>query len=208
MVATLETPLSRRSTSLDSFVANMDHVVVMEPDPHTIAAEAAALLEPALRDPRLLERRHCEPYEDRYRQHIVHVHPEGKYSIVALVWKPGHATPIHDHRCWCVVGVWRGIERETTYDLHKDVEREWLVIRGSSISQPGDVSALVPPAEDIHKVENSGDSLAISVHVYGANIAELGSSINEVFEQPVRRRDSAGRGAVAWRSPQHVDAAG
>jgi predicted metal-dependent enzyme (double-stranded beta helix superfamily) len=152
---------------------------------------------PALRDDALLAARHQEPFPDRYRQHVVHVHPEGLCSVVALVWRPGHATPIHDHRCWCVVGVWRGIERETTYDLQSVGGRESLAVRDTTICGPGDVSVLVPPDEDIHLVENAGDELAISVHVYGANIAELGSSINEIFELPVVERAPAR--PIPWR---------
>jgi predicted metal-dependent enzyme (double-stranded beta helix superfamily) len=166
----------------------MDDLVATEADPQVVAARAAELLTPALDDDTLLTARHREPFDDRYRQHIVHVHPEGRYSVVALVWRPGHATPVHDHRCWCVVGVWRGIERETTYDLQAADGLEWLAVRDTTTSRPGDVSVLVPPDEDIHLVENAGEELAISVHVYGANIALLGSSINEVFDLPVLER--------------------
>ena len=81
---------------------------------------------------------------------------------MALVWKPGQATPIHDHRCWCVVGVWRGLERETTYNLHSDNGTPYLLQRHVVETRPGDVSVLVPPDEDIHRVENGGTELAIS----------------------------------------------
>jgi predicted metal-dependent enzyme (double-stranded beta helix superfamily) len=167
-------------------------VVAAETDVRVVAARAGMLLRPALADPSLLEPRHREPADDRYRQHLVHVHPAGRYSIVALVWKPGQATPIHDHRCWCVVGVWRGHERETTYDLRADAGSRCLVTRGSTVAAPGDVSVLVPPEEDIHRVENCGTELAISLHVYGDDISVLGSSINREFaDDLVRARTSA-----------------
>jgi predicted metal-dependent enzyme (double-stranded beta helix superfamily) len=172
--------LCRLTRSLDALVARSD-------DPTVIAARAAMLLRPTLADPGLLEQRHCQPAADSYRQHVVHVHPAGRYSIVALVWKPAQATPIHDHRCWCVVGVWRGLERETGYDLHAEGASSHLVPRGAADSAPGDVSVLVPPERDIHRVENVGSTLAISVHVYGADISVLGSSINEVFSDELVR---------------------
>jgi predicted metal-dependent enzyme (double-stranded beta helix superfamily) len=162
------------------------------------------LLRPALADGALLEDRHCEPAEDRYRQHLVHVHPAGRYSIVALVWKPGQATPIHDHRCWCVVGVWRGLERETTYDLHGDAQSAYLVRRSSVVAAPGDVGVLVPPDEDIHRVENCGTTLAVSIHVYGADISVHGSSINRSFDDEIVRAGSSAR-PISWRAG---DAAG
>jgi predicted metal-dependent enzyme (double-stranded beta helix superfamily) len=155
----------------------LDALVAAEADPSILAARTGLVLRRALDDPALLEPRHQEPAPDRYRQHVLHVHRGGLYSVVALVWKPGQATPIHDHVTWCVVGVWRGLEREVGF-----VRRgPWLVRGGETICRPGDVSVLVPPEEDIHRVENAGDSLAVSIHVYGADISVLGSSINRTF---------------------------
>jgi predicted metal-dependent enzyme (double-stranded beta helix superfamily) len=186
--------LRRLTRSLDALVAN-------DTDTNAIAARAGMLLRPALSDPSLLEVRHCEPADDRYRQHLVHVHPAGRYSIVALVWQPAQATPVHDHRCWCVVGIWRGLERETTYDLYADTS-SYLVPRRSTVAVPGDVSVLVPPDEDIHRVENCGTGLAISIHIYGDDISVLGSSINREFSDDVVRstQGSRRRTPMSWRA--------
>jgi predicted metal-dependent enzyme (double-stranded beta helix superfamily) len=163
----------------------LDALVATEADRAVVAARTGILLRRALDDPALLEPRHQEPAPDRYRQHIVHVHPRGLYSVVALVWKPGQATAIHDHVTWCVVGVWRGLEREVGFARHG----QGLVRRDETICGPGEVSVLVPPKEDIHRVENAGDELAISIHVYGADIFVLGSSINKTFgDELVRER--------------------
>ena len=190
-----------RTRTLRHLTRSLDALVAANTDPHAIAARAGMLLRPALADGSLLEARHCEPADDRYRQHLVHVHPAGRYSIVALVWKPGQATPIHDHRCWCVVGVWRGLERETTYDLHGDPGAHYITARRSAVAAPGDVSVLVPPDEDIHRVENAGTSLAISIHVYGDDISVLGSSINREFAADlVRARPESGAPTVSWRT--------
>jgi predicted metal-dependent enzyme (double-stranded beta helix superfamily) len=190
-----------RTRALSSLTRSLDTLVAADHDASTIAARVGMLLRPALGDPGLIESRHREPASDRYRQHIVHVHPTGRYSIVALVWKPGQATPIHDHRCWCVLGVWRGLERETTYELH-DAAGLAVVPRRSTISAPGDVSVLVPPDEDIHRVENGGTSLAISIHIYGADISTLGSSINREFAGDlVRARPGrAQTERLSWRA--------
>jgi 3-mercaptopropionate dioxygenase len=176
-----------RTRALRRLTRSLDVLVASTSEPSTVASRVGMLLQPALADPFLLEARHCEPWEDRYRPHLVHVHPAGRYSIVALVWKPGQATPVHDHRCWCVVGVWRGVERETTYDLHDENGEPFLVQRGSALASAGQVSVLVPPEEDIHRVENAGDGIAISLHVYGDDIARLGSSINREFDDDLVR---------------------
>lgn len=190
-----------RTRTLRRLTSLLDALVESNTDAHAIAARAGMLLRPVLADDSLLEDRHCEPASDRYRQHLVHVHQEGRYSIVALVWKPGQATPIHDHRCWCVVGVWRGVERETTFDLHNDSGCPYLSLREATTSERGDVSVLVPPDEDIHRVENGGSETAISIHLYGDDISVLGSSINREFEAGLVRSGPAPPGEqISWRS--------
>ena len=49
-------------------------------------------------------------------------------------------------------------------------------------AHPGHVEALVPPAENIHSVHAGGDELTISIHVYGADIERLGSSVYRRFD--------------------------
>jgi predicted metal-dependent enzyme (double-stranded beta helix superfamily) len=52
------------------------------------------------------EQRYGDPAT--YRCHLLHAEPDGSFSVVALVWRPGQATPIHDHVTWCVFGVIQG----------------------------------------------------------------------------------------------------
>jgi 3-mercaptopropionate dioxygenase len=76
------------------------------------------------------------------------------------------------------------------------------VRRRSVVATPREVSVLVPPDEDIHRVENCGTGVAISIHVYGDDISVLGSSINREFDDAlVRRRAGRARAAaVSWRA--------
>jgi predicted metal-dependent enzyme (double-stranded beta helix superfamily) len=182
------------------FVERMDALVDAKDDPHVIADETGALLESLLPHPEFLQERFREPGVDKYRQHLVHVHPAGRYSIVALVWRPGQATPIHDHRCWCVVGVLQGRELETRYHLYQAPEGEFLVPDGERTYDQGQVCRLVPPNEDIHRVANAGSGgVSISIHVYGADIATLRTSINHVFEQAIMDQPPAGAHRLSWR---------
>jgi len=48
----------------------------------------------------------------------------------------------------------------------------------------GSVDVLVPPG-DIHKVTNAGSGLAVSIHIYGADLAALGCSIRSRYDVPV-----------------------
>ena len=120
---------------------------------------------------------------DGYQSHPLYTAPDGAFSIVALVWRPGQVTPIHDHVTWCVFGVIQGIEYEERFTV--DEERECLVPAGTSCNRTGDVSGFAPPG-DIHRVRNVGDVTAISIHIYGTDVSRIGSSVRRYYELPVR----------------------
>jgi 3-mercaptopropionate dioxygenase len=118
-----------------------------------------------------------------YLSHLLHAEPDGSFSIVALVWRPGQVTPIHDHVTWCVFGVLQGVEHEELYTL--DEENNCLVQAGSSANRTGAVSGFAPPG-DIHRVRNAGGRTAISIHIYGTDVSRIGSSVRRYYDLPVR----------------------
>ena len=111
---------------------------------------------------------------DDYQGHTLHIEPDGSFSIVALVWRPGQVTRIHDHTTWCVFGVTQGTEHEDLFDAD-------LNLIGSSDNQVGDVSGFAPPG-DIHRVHNNADTPAISIHIYGTDVTRLGSSARRYYD--------------------------
>lgn len=119
---------------------------------------------------------------DGYQCHLLHVEPDGSFSVTAMVWRPGQVTPIHDHVTWCVFGVLQGIEYEELYTLSAD--GRCLAEAGRSQNNRGEVSGFAPPG-DIHRVRNIGSEVAVSLHVYGADITRLGSSIRRSYDLPV-----------------------
>ena len=166
-----------------------------------VAERVAAVLDTALaRERDWLWPEHRAPGAFDYRQHVLHVAGDGSFSIVALVWEPGQRTCIHDHVCWCVVGVYQGREVETSFDLHEDADGRFLVPSSSRVLEPGEVSVLVPPDEDIHQVACAGTGRAISIHVYGTDIAVRGTSINHRFEDVPLRPHAAGAPRASWRA--------
>ncbi|MGH7546108.1 MAG: cysteine dioxygenase [Gemmatimonadota bacterium] len=151
-----------------------------------VAARVAEALRAALADPDLLAGEHRRHGDGAYRQHILHVEDDGTFSIVSLVWLPGQSTPIHDHVSWCVPGVYRGRESETRYRLERDPDgTAYLVEAARQVNETRAVCALCPPG-DIHRVANEGPQAAISIHVYGADIGRLGSSIRRTYDLEVR----------------------
>jgi predicted metal-dependent enzyme (double-stranded beta helix superfamily) len=110
---------------------------------------------------------------DRVVGHLLHAEPDGAFSILGLVWRPGQTTRIHDHITWCVVGVLSGIEHEELFD-------EALNPIGTRDNPPGEVSGFAPPG-DIHRIRNVGDETAISLHIYGTDITRVGSSARRYY---------------------------
>jgi len=111
---------------------------------------------------------------DGYRGHPLYVEPDGSFSIVGLVWRPGQLTRIHDHLTWCVFGVIQGVEHEELFDAD-------LNLLGESDNHVGDVSGFAPPG-DIHRVHNTADTTAISIHVYGTDVTRAGSSARRSYD--------------------------
>ena len=111
---------------------------------------------------------------DDYVGHTLHVEPDGSFSIVALVWRPGQLTRIHDHVTWCTFGVIQGMEHEELFDAD-------LNLIGRNENHVGDVSGFAPPG-DIHRVHNTGAETAISIHIYGTDITRIGSSARRYYD--------------------------
>ena len=140
-------------------------------------------LRPFLGRPGLLTPEQEAGDADRYRIHLLHVPGDGAYSLVAAVWRPGQRTAVHDHIAWCVVGVHRGEEHEVRYrvvDGHLEED-------GHTIGPCGEVTVLTPPG-DIHAVVNDGTTVAASLHVYGADLRQRGTSVRRCYSLPVRSR--------------------
>jgi predicted metal-dependent enzyme (double-stranded beta helix superfamily) len=127
-----------------------------------------------------------------YQSHLLHAEPDGGFSVSAMVWLPGQQTPVHDHVAWCVTAVLQGREHEEIFALADgepaDGEladgRPALRLAARNVNPPGSVSAFAPPG-DIHRVRNTGDVVAISMHVYGADISRLGTSIRREYPLPI-----------------------
>jgi predicted metal-dependent enzyme (double-stranded beta helix superfamily) len=181
--------VEKRNAVLCDLIRRVDAVMAREADETRRAEKVGEVLRPYLGRPGLLEPAQREADPARYRQHILHVAEDGSYSIVALVWLPGQATAVHDHVTWCVVGVHEGVEREIQYDLI-EAGHESLLEVGSCLNPVGTVATLTPPG-DIHLVINPGPALAISIHIYGADVRKLGSSIRRRYDLPIYEAEPA-----------------
>ncbi len=56
-----------------------------------------------------------------------------------------------------------------------------LNLIGRSDNHVGDVSGFAPPG-DIHRVHNTADTIAISIHIYGTDVTRIGSSVRRYYD--------------------------
>lgn len=108
------------------------------------------------------------PIADHYARRDLYRSEAYGYSIVAMSWGPGQATPLHDHSgLWCVEGIWLGQLQITQYQLlERDGERFRFRAETPLLGDCGSAGSLIPPHEYHTIRNNSDDEIAISVHVY------------------------------------------
>ena len=145
------------------------------------AGRVAAALRDRLPGPGLLSPGQLAGDPGGYQTHLVHAEPDGSFSVVVMVWLPGQRTPVHDHLTWCVTAVLQGTEYEEVFALRGD----HLEVVARNASPAGTVSGFAPPG-DIHQVTNVGETVAVSMHVYGTDITRVGSSVRRVYDLQVR----------------------
>lgn len=151
-------------------------------DPSRCAAFARALraaLAGALAEPALVTASEREGSAETYRRHLIAVDPAGRYTVAALVWQPGHASPIHAHHTWCGYAVLEGTLTETLY--------AWDEARGGAEAvraharAPGAVSFGGRGRHGIHRLANGSGAAAVSLHVYGVAAARIATHVNDVL---------------------------
>jgi predicted metal-dependent enzyme (double-stranded beta helix superfamily) len=177
MTEVIERPPRCIRSGLEPLSTAIHHRLKSLPGPAAAASIAAQCLREYQPGPGILSPGEQAGSADHYQQHVLHVDDEIGFSIVALVWRAGQRTTIHDHLCWGAVAVLRGAEHESLYTLVGDS----LIGQVRRINPVGDVSSFLPPG-DIHYVCNPGPETAISLHVYGVDINARGSSIRRNYD--------------------------
>jgi predicted metal-dependent enzyme (double-stranded beta helix superfamily) len=153
----------------------------------SLVANVAERLAAADEERRRLVGRYRTVPPKQYTQNVVYIDPQRRFSIVALTWAPGAQTSIHDHAGWCAVTVFEGVEHEQRYRCCTDAAQPYLVEAGSQALEPGCTVGMVADGLDIHRVGNYSNEVTISLHVYGVDIARIGTSIKSRFDAlPVR----------------------
>jgi 3-mercaptopropionate dioxygenase len=96
--------------------------------------------------------------------------------LFSLVVPPGAATPVHDHLAWGLVGLYRGTQDEELYRPGRD---RLELFRRRSL-EPGDLYALLPPKDDVHRVRTTSQETSVSIHLL-AN--DTGCTLRHTFDE-------------------------
>ncbi|MDR6207165.1 cysteine dioxygenase [Paraburkholderia graminis] len=148
--------------SHSSFFARSMRIALAE------AAADAGLLTPAQR----------EGSSENYRRHLLAADPHGRYAIAALVWQPHQASPVHAHHTWCGYAVIDGALSETVFEWN---EREQCAsAERTQARRQGAVSFVRGGRGSIHRLQNSSDAPAVSLHIYGVPGARIATHVNDV----------------------------
>lgn len=156
----------------DKLVAALDAAVALG-DGEAVTTAVRKLLCAMIRDRDVrLPASVYEPIADHYARREIYRSPAHGYSVVAMTWGPGQGTPVHDHSgLWCVEGVWDGELEITQYELlERDGDRFRFRATGGMQAGTGSAGSLIPPHE-YHTIRNmSADRVAISLHIYKAEM--------------------------------------
>lgn len=174
-------PSPRTRATVLEFTQRVETIVRDSPRADVPEAVAQAM-KPMLDEEGLLDEAHCLCQAETYRRHLLYACPEGKFTVLALIWRPGHETVVHGHRAWGAVGVYEGHPNVAMYRCDKDDDGERCAeMKSDARCNPGDVTWVQPGYDDVHKIYNATDERVITIHVYGRDLVEAPESINLVI---------------------------
>ncbi len=156
----LDTPVVR------SFVADVQAAMGASGSPEEAVEAIRPRFAELLADPDWLPERYQEPAPESgmgggIGQWLLYRAADGSLSLFSLVVPSGSETPVHDHLAWGLVGLYRGEQDEEIFAPGNGgielAERRALA--------PGDFYALIPPADDIHRVRTTSPETSVSIHL-------------------------------------------
>ncbi|MDH3535621.1 MAG: cysteine dioxygenase family protein [Gammaproteobacteria bacterium] len=121
--------------------------------------------------------------DEHYSRNLLAHGPQ--FYALLMCWKPGQASPIHDHRgASCGVRVIQGNATETSFRW----QGERLVVDKVTTMQAGEVCGSFD--DDIHEIRNNGDDNLVTLHVYSPyldniNLYDIDSGEVTVFSDPL-----------------------
>ena len=160
--------------SLDNLIRDLDDLVEKERDPRKLISRTSEFLRQLVSTPGSIPETYLKDLNPgASTRSLIHKHPKERFVILAIRWSPGYVTPVHDHGAWGASGVYRNAIRVTNYvrtDDGKDPGLARLSEHSSITAGVGTVTYVLPPNEEIHRIDNPSAEAAVSIHVYGRDI--------------------------------------
>jgi len=143
-------------------------------------AGVVAALAAATADPLLVGAAQCHPQLESYARHVLYGDPDGRFTVLALVWAPGQFSLPHAHHAWCAYAVRTGTLTGTLYAFDGAVgaARPQRVAARSA----GYACFAHAGLDQIHRLGNAGAEPAISIHVYGVCRQRVATDVNRMVE--------------------------
>jgi predicted metal-dependent enzyme (double-stranded beta helix superfamily) len=168
----------RVAYSLDEFVHDIQQVVAEQPDQAPLLDKGSVFLEQLLQNPEAIPEQFRRPATNGRRKgggsYALHRSPG--LLVTSVIWGPGSHIGPHDHHTWGMIGVLDNGIQETRFqrvDDHAFAERAKLVKDRTYAMRRGEISLLVPEADEIHQLDNFSDRPTVEIHVYGAELGDL-----------------------------------
>ena len=159
----------------DDFLTDLEMITTLEKDTGEIIRKISRKMRLVTNSAEFLTDAERGSDSKHYARHLVHLDRQRRFVVMSAVWQPGQGTPVHDHGTWGVMGILVNELKVTNYLRVDDGKRPGHAeLRESTgaLGTPGSVSYVLPPNEEIHKVENVSDRTTLSLHVYGQDIIE------------------------------------
>ena len=176
-------------TKVGELIRRLDEAVAIRDDEVRCQNVKRVLIDIVSSGESFIDTPYLEPAPDRYARRLLHRDPQGRYTVIVMVWGRGQGTPLHDHAgIWCVECVYRGRIKVTSFSVRGgDPERGIVQFAKETevLAGVGEAGALIPPFE-YHVLENADDMPAITLHVCGGELDHC--HIFEPVEQGFVRR--------------------
>ncbi len=121
---------------------------------------------------------HIHFSDERYSRNLLAYGPQ--FYALVLCWKPGQASPIHDHKgASCGVRVIEGVATETSFGWQGDR----LIEKSITTMNAGEVCGSFD--DDIHEIRNYGDTNLVTLHIYSPHLDNINLYDRETGEVTV-----------------------
>ncbi|MFC9598804.1 cysteine dioxygenase [Peribacillus butanolivorans] len=161
--------------TLIDFIRDMTWVIEKTESNAVRVEEAERLLGELLRTTSWFPPEKRKPSSEGYARHSLYCDPHDRFEIMALVWKPGQKTSLHDHDgTWGAEGVVAGKIKVTNYLRVEEISENLVKLQQTDtlIVNQQMTCKLLPPA-DCHILETEGDQTVITIHVYGKQLRKF-----------------------------------